>query len=286
MPQGMDPLPQSDINLIRSWILDGAPPGGTVVPDANADRASRPTADRDGDADQSPRRRSTPAHRYRDGHRQRRRRHRPRPTRRPITETPHGLTESEPDPDAEPLRRRFKRRSSTSPASRCSVTTPLGMSGGLVLDRRAVVRQPGQRPAAEHARAASAGCCASTPSTPTTASSSSRSTTRPIRPRACACRPASRRSRPTRSSSSSSGSPRAPSPVAARHQGAVRLGHGARAYVGAGVTPAGRRAAPPRRRVQARRATTFRTCLPYSTSTTADVARHRRQDVERGAPRW
>ena len=34
MPQGEDPLPQSDIDMIRSWILDGAPPGGTVAPTA------------------------------------------------------------------------------------------------------------------------------------------------------------------------------------------------------------------------------------------------------------
>jgi hypothetical protein len=39
MPQGMNPLPQSDIDMIRAWILDGAPPGGTVVPTAT------PTAD-------------------------------------------------------------------------------------------------------------------------------------------------------------------------------------------------------------------------------------------------
>lgn len=39
MPQGMNPLPQSQIDMIRSWILDGAPPGGTVVPTAT------PTAD-------------------------------------------------------------------------------------------------------------------------------------------------------------------------------------------------------------------------------------------------
>jgi hypothetical protein len=34
MPQGMDPLPQSQIDLIRSWIADGAPPPGTIVPSA------------------------------------------------------------------------------------------------------------------------------------------------------------------------------------------------------------------------------------------------------------
>jgi hypothetical protein len=39
MPQGMNPLPQSDIDMIRSWILDGAPPPGTAVPTAT------PTAD-------------------------------------------------------------------------------------------------------------------------------------------------------------------------------------------------------------------------------------------------
>jgi hypothetical protein len=32
MPQGMNPLPQSQIDMIRSWIADGAPPGGTAVP--------------------------------------------------------------------------------------------------------------------------------------------------------------------------------------------------------------------------------------------------------------
>ncbi len=34
MPQGMDPLPQSDIDFITSWILAGAPRGGTVGPTA------------------------------------------------------------------------------------------------------------------------------------------------------------------------------------------------------------------------------------------------------------
>ena len=32
MPQGMDPLPQSDIDEIRQWILSGAPAGNTPVP--------------------------------------------------------------------------------------------------------------------------------------------------------------------------------------------------------------------------------------------------------------
>ena len=32
MPQGANPLPQSDIDMIRAWILDGAPPGGTAAP--------------------------------------------------------------------------------------------------------------------------------------------------------------------------------------------------------------------------------------------------------------
>src|SRR6185295_12860776 len=34
MPQGMNPLPQSDIDEIRQWILNGAPPPGTLVPTA------------------------------------------------------------------------------------------------------------------------------------------------------------------------------------------------------------------------------------------------------------
>lgn len=42
MPQGMNPLPQSDIDMIRSWILDGAPPGGTAVPTATV--TAPPTA--------------------------------------------------------------------------------------------------------------------------------------------------------------------------------------------------------------------------------------------------
>jgi len=36
MPQGMNPLPQSDIDEIRQWILNGAPPPGTLVPTAPA----------------------------------------------------------------------------------------------------------------------------------------------------------------------------------------------------------------------------------------------------------
>jgi hypothetical protein len=42
MPQGMNPLPQSQIDMIRSWILDGAPPGGTAVPTATV--TAPPTA--------------------------------------------------------------------------------------------------------------------------------------------------------------------------------------------------------------------------------------------------
>jgi hypothetical protein len=34
MPQGMNPLPQSDIDMIRAWIADGAPPPGTAGPSA------------------------------------------------------------------------------------------------------------------------------------------------------------------------------------------------------------------------------------------------------------
>jgi hypothetical protein len=36
MPQSMNPLPQSDIDEIRQWILNGAPPPGTLVPTAPA----------------------------------------------------------------------------------------------------------------------------------------------------------------------------------------------------------------------------------------------------------
>ena len=32
MPQGADPLPDDQIDMIRDWILDGAPPGGTPTP--------------------------------------------------------------------------------------------------------------------------------------------------------------------------------------------------------------------------------------------------------------
>jgi hypothetical protein len=34
MPQGANPLPASDIEMIRAWIADGAPRGGTPVPSA------------------------------------------------------------------------------------------------------------------------------------------------------------------------------------------------------------------------------------------------------------
>jgi hypothetical protein len=43
MPQGMNPLPQSQIDMIRSWILDGALPGGTVVPSATITVPATPT---------------------------------------------------------------------------------------------------------------------------------------------------------------------------------------------------------------------------------------------------
>jgi hypothetical protein len=36
MPQGQNPLSQSDIDMIRSWILDGAPAGGTPIPTVSA----------------------------------------------------------------------------------------------------------------------------------------------------------------------------------------------------------------------------------------------------------
>lgn len=35
MPQGMSPLPASDIEMIRAWIAEGAPRGGTPVPSAS-----------------------------------------------------------------------------------------------------------------------------------------------------------------------------------------------------------------------------------------------------------
>ncbi|MGD9762783.1 MAG: hypothetical protein AB7V27_03615 [Candidatus Binatia bacterium] len=34
MPQGADPLPQDQIDMISDWILDGAPPPGTPAPTA------------------------------------------------------------------------------------------------------------------------------------------------------------------------------------------------------------------------------------------------------------
>lgn len=42
MPQGMSPLPASDINMIRAWIADGAPPPGTAGPSATP--TASPTA--------------------------------------------------------------------------------------------------------------------------------------------------------------------------------------------------------------------------------------------------
>ena len=47
MPQGMSPLPASDIAMIRSWIADGAPRGGTPLPShtpsATPTESPRPT---------------------------------------------------------------------------------------------------------------------------------------------------------------------------------------------------------------------------------------------------